>query len=98
MSGQHWFSAALVVVVSNGAKKSRERITSVVLLRAGDFEEALEIAHELGRDAEEHYKTGQGETVRWTFESVASVDMLPETLWSGVEVHCSTEEIAESFC
>ena len=43
------------------------------------------LAH--GEQMEESYKNRDGRKVRWAFERVATLDMLPEELSDGVEVY-----------
>jgi len=64
-----------------------KRATSVVLLRAMDFDDAFAVACEVGHGMEETYVNGDDDGVRWAFERVMTLDMLPEDLTSGTEVY-----------
>jgi len=63
------------------------RATSVVLLRAQGFDAAFEAALLRGERMEESYTNRDGQKVRWAFERVATLDMLPEELSDGVEIY-----------
>ena len=82
-----WFAASLVFAVLNEEGGLWRRVTSVVLLQADDFEGALEKALVRGVEEEHRYVNAEGEEVRWAFEKVATLDMLPEVLTDGVEVY-----------
>ena len=82
-----WFAASLVFAVLNEEGGLWRRVTSVVLLQADDFEGALEKALVRGVEEEHRYVNAEGEAVRWAFEKVATLDMLPEVLTDGVEVY-----------
>lgn len=95
MTEQAWYSASLLVAVINERGGLWKRVTSVVLVRADDFEAAFRAACEVGRGMEETYLNRDEERVRWAFERVATLDLLPERLMSGTEVYSAPHD-AES--
>ena len=64
--------------------------------RAMDFDDAFAVACEAGHGMEETYVNGDGEGVRWAFERVMTLDMLPEELASGTEVYSEPHEVESS--
>ena len=71
------------------------RVVSVVLVKAHDFDEAFERACARGFEEEERYVNADGEQVRWAFERVSTLDMLPEVLSDGVEVYSDPGPLLE---
>jgi hypothetical protein len=60
---------------------------SVILVRGRDREEAWQRALDVGHSMEERYENSSGDTVRWAFAAVATVDELGEELRDGMEVN-----------
>ncbi|MFV1991680.1 MAG: DUF4288 domain-containing protein [Acidimicrobiales bacterium] len=87
MGREQWFSASLVVAILTESEGLDGEMVSVVLVRAEDFNEAFEKALLRGRELEEVYTNKYGQRVRWAFVRVETLDMLPEVLGDGVEVH-----------
>ena len=54
---------------------------------AADFEEAFDKACYRGYEQESDYLNADGERVRWAFERVATLDILPEVLADGTEIY-----------
>jgi hypothetical protein len=86
MSSQ-WFSARLRRVCLVGGQESGTTEDSVVLFVAVWFDDAFQRALALGYEKEEEYRNGEGEIVQWKFQSVLTLDIIPELLESGTEVH-----------
>jgi Domain of unknown function (DUF4288) len=93
MTKPTWFAAALVMAIINEHGGLWRRATSVVLLRATDFDDAFVAACEIGHGMEETYVNGEGDGVRWAFERVMTLDMLPERLTSGTEVYSEPHQV-----
>jgi hypothetical protein len=93
MTNHSWFAASLVMAVINEHGGLWKRATSVVLLRAMDFDDAFAVACEVGHGMEETYVNGDGDGVRWALERVMTLDMLPEELTSGTEVYSEPHEV-----
>jgi hypothetical protein len=87
VTADSWFAASLVLAVLNERGGLWRRVTSVVLVKADDFEEAFEKACHQGHEQETRYENAEGEGVRWAFEKVATLDMLPEVLVDGTEIY-----------
>ena len=87
MTQDQWFAASIVMAILIEDEGLARRATSVVLLRSRDFHTAFEAALAHGEQMEESYKNRDGRKVRWAFERVATLDMLPEELSDGVEVY-----------
>jgi Domain of unknown function (DUF4288) len=87
MTRDSWFAASVVMAVLIEDEGLARRATSVVLLRAEDFDAAFEAALVRGAEMEESYENRNGQGVRWAFEGVETLDMLPEELSDGVEVY-----------
>jgi|GEM_PF-1951598 len=87
MSSDSWFVASLVLAVLNERVGLWRRVTSVVLVRAAGFEEAFDKACRRGFEQETRYVNVDDEGVRWAFEQVATLDILPEALVDGVEIY-----------
>lgn len=96
MTAPSWYAAAIVVAVINERGGLWKRVTSVVLVRGTDFDQAFRAACEIGRSMEETYVNGEGERVRWAFERVATLDLLPENLSSGTEVYSEPHQVVDS--
>jgi hypothetical protein len=61
MTNQRWFAASLVLAVINEHGGLWKRATSVVLLRATDFDDAFSVACDVGRGMEQTDLNGDGE-------------------------------------
>lgn len=90
-----WFAASLLLAVISELGGLWRRVTSVVLIRAVDFEQAFVEACRAGRAMEETYANAEGELVRWAFERVATLDELPGPLASGVEVYSEPHDVGD---
>ncbi len=95
MNGGSWFAASLVMAVLNERGGLWRRVISVVLVKADDFDQAFDSACRRGFEQEERYLNAAGEEVRWAFERVATLDMLPEILTDGVEVYSEPGPLLE---
>lgn len=93
MTAVQWFAASLVMAVLNERGGLWRRVTSVVLVQAADFDEAFEKACNRGYQQEQLYENADGERVRWAFERVATLDILPENLSDGIEVYSEPGEV-----
>ncbi len=87
MSREQWFSASIVVAILIESAGLDGEMVSVVLVRADEFDEAFQKALLRGYEMEEVYTNKYGQRVRWAFVRVETLDMLPEVLGDGVEVH-----------
>jgi hypothetical protein len=87
MSEQHWFSGMLrFFFVSSGEGKTNGE-SSVVLVRAGDFDQAFRRLLEIGKSRETSYKNAFGHDVRIVFVEVATLDMIRVDTLDGAEVY-----------
>jgi hypothetical protein len=80
-----WFSAMLRVVTSVAGKPSSVWRTLVVF-RAADWPDARNRAVALGRDKEDDYANGDGESVEHRLIAVETLDALGEEIDDGREV------------
>jgi Domain of unknown function (DUF4288) len=91
-----WFAASLVLAIINEFGGLWRRVTSVVLVRAANFEQAFIDACMAGRAMESTYTNADGERVRWAFERVETLDELPANLASGTEVYSLPHKVGDA--
>ena len=92
-SSREWYSAEIrlaCLIEDSGAECYMD---SIVLMRAASFEDAFTRAIALGREREENYKNGDGQTVKWSFVAVQTLDRVPQGDLDGAEVHSSFVEV-----
>lgn len=82
-----WYAAALRIVVLVEAEPVSRSVLQVHLVRGDDVDGAFGAACALGRAQEEVYTNHEGRRVRWAFEAVETLDLLPSPLVDGVEVY-----------
>ncbi|MFM9838822.1 MAG: DUF4288 domain-containing protein [Cyclobacteriaceae bacterium] len=91
----NWYLAKFVYqVVSGNGKHAPQFDEQLRLIRADEFEWAIEKANILGRLGECSFVNDKQELVKWKFVNV--VDVCPITcMEDGVEIYSSTEEPKE---
>ena len=83
-----FYSARLIyyILVDDGRPRRRQHCDeTVVVFRARDYDHAFARALELGHAAETEYLNGAGQTVRWAFATVETLDHVGSRL-DGAEV------------
>lgn len=90
MSGDHWYTAVLVVQAAVDGEVTDESLCDLQyrLIQAPDDEAAHAKAMALGEAANIKYLNGEGERVTWTFLGLADLDRIVEdSVGDGVEVY-----------
>ena len=83
-----FYSARLIyyILIDDGRRRRRHHCEeTVVVFRAQDYDHAFARALELGHAAETEYLNGAGQTVRWAFAAVETIDHVGSRL-DGAEV------------
>jgi len=88
-----WFSAMVEYALHVEGQCEYRLVKSVLLVRAGDFDEALNRVIAAARAREEAYRNADGELVRWMLKRVVTIDWLDSRLTSGREVYSEPGEV-----
>ena len=75
-----WFSSKIRIVCLIEGEGAVRYMDSVYVFRARDFNEAWQVALDLGHQEEEEYKNNEGKIVRWRLKELISLDGLPNDL------------------
>jgi len=88
-----WFSGMVEYALHVEGEYEYRLVKSVLLVRAGDFSEALRRILNASRAREVSYANADGHLVQWVLKRVVTIDWLGSHLKNGREVYSEPAEI-----
>ena len=91
----NWYLSKIVFQIVTGEDYSKGQFDEQLrLIKAGDYEEAIEKATTIGEKEQELFYNQRNKPVKWQFIGVSELHLL-DTLRDGMEVYSRTEENTE---